>query len=95
MRIEKVSVRRADGALSASGTYTMPRDMKSWVTAPGAVVFSLEALRSQPSTPNRSKWTHREVGSHWITDERPGWLRGGHHRKCLPNCACTTSEPRG
>ena len=43
VRIEKVSVRRADGALSASGTYTMPRDMKSWATAPGAVVFSLEA----------------------------------------------------
>ncbi len=43
VRLENIAVRRADNALSASGTCTMPRDMKSWATAPGNLDFSLNA----------------------------------------------------
>jgi hypothetical protein len=43
VRLESASIRRADNALSASGTYTMPADLTSWATAPGTVDFSLNA----------------------------------------------------
>jgi hypothetical protein len=41
--LENLAIRRADDAASASGTYTMPVDMKSWTTAPGSLAFSLNA----------------------------------------------------
>jgi hypothetical protein len=43
VRLESAAVRRADNVLTASGTYSMPRDMKSLVTAPGTLDFSLNA----------------------------------------------------
>jgi hypothetical protein len=43
VRLVNIDVRRAGNALSASGAYTMPRDMKSWATAPAKLDFSLNA----------------------------------------------------
>jgi hypothetical protein len=43
VRLGSASIRRADNALSASGTYTMPADMKSWITAPATLDFALNA----------------------------------------------------
>jgi hypothetical protein len=43
VRIENAAVRRAADVLSASGTYSLPRDMTSWISAPGSLDFSLNA----------------------------------------------------
>jgi hypothetical protein len=43
VRIGNIAVRRADNALSASGTCSLPRDMKSWNAAPATFDFSLDA----------------------------------------------------
>jgi hypothetical protein len=41
--VENIAAHRAGDALSASGTYSMPRDMKSWNTAAAKLRFSLDA----------------------------------------------------
>jgi len=43
VRLENAVAVRASNALSASGTYSMPRDLKSWATAPGTLSFSVNA----------------------------------------------------
>ena len=55
IQLTGASIRRADNALSASGTYTMPADMQSWTTAPGTLDFSLiapsiAAFNAKPAT---------------------------------------------
>lgn len=54
VRIAKIAARRAQNTLSASGTYTVPQDMKSWDTAPGGLGFSLHApsIAAFDSEPN-------------------------------------------
>ena len=42
-RVGKLALRRANNALSASGTCPLPRDMTSWESAPASISFSLQA----------------------------------------------------
>ena len=43
VRIGNIAARRAANSLSASGTFSAPRDMTSWETVPGSFGFSLQA----------------------------------------------------
>ena len=45
VRIVNIAAQRADNALSASGTCTLPRDMAAWVGMPATFAFSLNAPR--------------------------------------------------
>jgi len=54
VRLEAVDFRRASDAITASGNLTLPRDLKSWDTAPFDVKFSmvapsLSALNNEPN----------------------------------------------
>ena len=75
VRIENVAVRRADNALSASGTYSMPRDMHSWATAPGMLDFSLSApsITAFNAEPNLTGLNGKAVAEGALTNGPDGY----------------------
>ncbi len=92
-RMGNVAVRRADNVLSASGTLSMPRDMKSWAAAPWSLDFSLnapsmDAFNAEPNL-NGPNGAIRAAGA--LTNGPEGMAASSP--RMAPSCGCGTLPP--
>ena len=75
VRVGNVAVRRADNALSASGTLSLPRDMKAWERSPAVFEFAFTApsLAAFNAEPNLKGPDGKIVASGTLTNGAEGY----------------------